>query len=201
MKRQTTPWALGLFLMIGALLMPVETMAQDLHPSRRASPTGVARTHVGDAYVTVSYARPYMRRRAIFGTGDDVLVPYGQVWRTGANEGTEIFFQEDVMVNGQRVAAGMYTIFTVPGENQWAFHLSPQLGLWATGVLDRSKSPAFTPNVYDASKDVLQTTVSTQSLDEAVQQFTIGFENAGQGVHLVMSWENTAVRVPIMPAN
>ena len=67
--------------------------AQDLHPSRRPSPIGIAKTHLGDTYVKVTYGRPYVRNRQIFGTNTDsteFLTPYGQIWRTGANEATEI---------------------------------------------------------------------------------------------------------------
>ena len=80
------------FLAALALTLTSQTVgAQDLHASRRLSPIGIARTHVGDTYVKVTYGRPYVRSREIFGTNTDsttFLVPFGQIWRTGASEAT-----------------------------------------------------------------------------------------------------------------
>ena len=92
--------------------------AQDLHPSRRPSPMGMARISLGDAYLRVVYSRPYKRDRTnIFGTKESgALVPYGEIWRTGANEATEITVTKDVLVAGKRLPAGTYSLFTTPGE-------------------------------------------------------------------------------------
>ena len=115
---------------LAALLVAVTAsglVAQDLHPSRRPSPMGLARTHLGDTYVKIHYSRPYERGRDnIFGTEESgALVPYGKVWRTGANEATEITITGPVMVAGQRLEAGTYSVFTVPGPTRWEIRFHP----------------------------------------------------------------------------
>ena len=182
------------------LLLAAPAQAQDLHPSRRPSPIGIAKTHLGDTYVKVTYGRPYMRGRAIFGTNTDsatFLVPFGQVWRTGANEATEITVTAPVLIAGEPLDAGTYSIFTEPGANEWVIHVSPQLGLDGTGRLGPE---GFTPNVYDPAQDVLTVTVPSGSLDEDVDQFTISFDDTEAGADMVLQWERTEVRIPVAPA-
>lgn len=190
------------FLLVAALLLAAPVAAQDLHPSRRPSPVGIAKTHLGGTYVKVTYGRPYVRNRAIFGANTDsttFLVPYGRIWRTGANEATELTTTGPLLVAGQRLAAGTYSLFTEPGADAWVLHVSPQLGLDGTGRLDEDGS--FTPDVYDPGRDVLVVTVPAGRTDEMVDQFTISFEKAGDGVDLVLRWERTEVRVPLRPAS
>lgn len=174
------------------------SFAQDLHPSRRPSPIGIAKTHVGDSYVKVTYGRPYMRGREIFGANTDdqtFLVPFGEVWRTGANEATEITVTEDVMIGGQHLDAGTYSIFAEPNADEWTIHVSPHLGLDGTGNFDPS-TQTFT-QVFDPADDVLTLTVPANSIEDAVDQFTIEFEGAGNGADMVFRWETTEVRVPL----
>lgn len=176
------------------------TLAQDLHPSRRPSPLGIAKTHVGDAYVKITYSRPYMRDREIFGTNTDdatFLVPFGEVWRTGANEATEITLTGDVMIGGEHLNAGTYSIFTEPNADEWVIHISPHLGLDGTGNFDPA-TQTFT-TIFDPADNVLTLTAPSSGIDEAVDQFTIEFEAAGGGADLVLRWENTEVRVPVRP--
>ena len=175
--------------------------AQDLHPSRRLSPIGIARTHLGDSYVKITYGRPYVRGREIFGTNTDTttfLVPYGEVWRTGASEATEITVTGPVSLAGNRLEPGTYSIFTVPGADNWMIHVSPQTGLDGTGIFN-ADTGEFTPNVYDPNMDVFAVSVPAVELpeDEMVDQFTISFEENEMGADLVLRWERTEVRVPI----
>lgn len=182
-------------LLAAVLLMPTQSAeAQDLHPSRLMSPLGLTRAMVGDAYVKVHYSRPYIRRRTVMGD----LVPFGSVWRTGANAGTEITTTSDLMVGGEKLPAGTYTIFTVPGEQSWMIHFSPQLNMWATGRYDVNATPRFTPDIYDPEQDVLRVSAPVTMLEEDVDPFTIDLEKQDDGsVHLVLSWEKTSVRTPI----
>lgn len=175
-----------------------DAVAQDLHPSRRPSPIGIAKTHVGDTYVKVTYGRPYMRGREIFGANTDeqtYLVPFGEVWRTGANEATEITVTGDVMLGGQHLDAGTYSIFTEPNEDEWVIHISPHLGLDGTGIFDPA-TQSFTP-VFDPADNVLTLTVPSSRVDDEVDQFTIDFEEAGDGADMVLRWEHTEVRIPV----
>lgn len=182
------------------VLTAVPAAAQDLHPSRRPSPVGIAKTFLGDTYLKVTYGRPYVRGRAIFGSPEDgkkYLVPFGQTWRTGANEATEITLTAPVRVAGQRLEAGTYSIFTVPGASTWEVRFHPGLGMDGVGRL--GPDGKFT-RTYDPAKDVLVVQVPSGTLTDPVDQFTIAFEEFAEGTEMVLSWETTEVRVPITPA-
>ena len=189
-------------LAAGVFLVPEPASSQDLHPSRRPSPIGIAKSHIGETYVKVTYGRPYIRGRRIFGAPADTvtyLVPFGQLWRTGANEATELTTTAPLQIAGQRLAAGTYAIFTVPAASSWEVRFSPQLGLDGTGRIDE-ESGEFTADVHDPSRDVLRVTVPSGGTSEDVDQFTIEFEKTGTGVDMVMRWERTEVRIPIAAA-
>jgi hypothetical protein len=185
---------------VAALAAPIAITAQDLHPSRRPSPMGMARINLGDAYVRVVYNRPYKReRKNIFGTKESgALVPYGERWRTGANEATEITVTRDVMVAGQKLAAGTYSVSTTPGPDKWSVHFNSKLGLDGLGIFANN---TFTP-VDLAPTDVLVVTVPATQLpeDKEVDQLTFEFEKTGTGADLVLRWIRTEVRVPIAAA-
>lgn len=180
------------------LLLPTLAGAQDLHPSRRPSPMGMARITVGDTYMFVVYSRPYKRGRDnIFGTEEtEALVPYGKLWRTGANAATQITFTHEVKVDGKPLAAGTYSLFTTPGETEWAIHFNSELGLSSTG---RFTDGEFTPVDLPAS-DVLVVTVPSRSVEEEVDQFTISFEATDGGADLLLTWITAQIRVPIAVA-
>ena len=129
-----------------AAIAPSFVAAQDLHPSRRKSPLGMSRTTIGDAYVKITYGQPYKRERDnIFGTKESgAVVPYGEIWRTGANEATEITVTKDVMIAGKKLPAGTYSLFTTPGAESWKFHFNSLLGLDGTGHYD-PVAEKFTP--------------------------------------------------------
>ncbi|RZV41630.1 MAG: DUF2911 domain-containing protein [Acidimicrobiales bacterium] len=169
-------------------------MAQDLHPSRRPSPMGMARITVDDTYMRVVYSRPYKRGRDnIFGTeASDALVPYGKIWRTGANEATELTVTGDVMVGDQKLAAGTYSLFTVPGPESWTVHINSALGLSGTGRFVDGK---FTPVDIPAS-DVVVATAAVGTLEEEVEQFTIAWKAADGGADMCLQWITTEVCVP-----
>ena len=172
--------------------------AQDLHPSRRPSPVGIAKVLMGDTYVKVTYGRPYMRGRAVFGAaGDSItyLVPFGEVWRTGANEATELTTTGPLMVAGKRLEAGTYSVFTVPGATSWSIRFSPELGLDGTNRMDEATGQFVTG--YDPEGDVLHVDVPSHATDEVVDQFTVALDRTPQGADLVLSWERTEVRVPL----
>lgn len=186
---------------LAGLMAASPAAAQDLHPSRRPSPVGIAKTHLGETYVKVTYGRPYMRGRSIFGApGDTVtyLVPFGQLWRTGANEATELTTTRPLVVAGRRLDAGTYAIFTVPGAQTWSIRFSPQLGLDGTNRFDEA-SGQFRPG-YDESQDVLRVDVPAGRTEEVIDQFTIEFERTAAGADLVVRWERTEVRIPLAAA-
>ncbi|AMY07276.1 hypothetical protein LuPra_00443 [Luteitalea pratensis] len=183
-----------------ALVAPLVVSAQDLHPSRRPSPLGIARITLGDAYIRIVYGRPYKRgRNNIFGTKESgAVVPYGERWRTGANEASEITVTRDVLVAGQKLAAGTYSLFTTPAAGTWKVHFNSRLGLDGVGIF---ANDTFTP-VDLAPTDIL--TVSTPATelpaDKEVDQFTFEFEKTAAGADMVLRWIRTEVRVPIAVA-
>jgi hypothetical protein len=189
-----------LFSFAAALAAPLAAVGQDLHPSRRPSPLGLARITLGTTYVSVVYGRPYKRgRNNIFGTKEsNAVVPFGERWRTGANEASEITFTRNVTVAGKPLPAGTYSLFTTPGPDSWTVHFNSRLGLDGTGTFTDGQ---FTP-VELAPTDVLSVTAKVIQLPEnrEVDQFTIDFERGGAGADLVLRWIRTEVRVPIAAA-
>ncbi len=184
-----------------AILAALPAAAQDLHPSRRPSPMGMARITVDDTYMRVVYSRPYKRGRDnIFGTEESgALVPFGKVWRTGANEATEITLTGDVLVGDQRLPAGTYSLFTTPGPEQWSVHFNSELGLSGTGRFD-AETRQFTP-IDLAAADLLVHTAAVRKLEEKVDQFTIVFDAAEGGADMCLRWILTEVCVPFrLPA-
>jgi hypothetical protein len=148
-----------------------------------ASPAATVMQTVGLTQVTVEYSRPSMKGRAIF--GEDGLVPFGKVWRTGANSATKIEFSEDVKVAEHDLKAGAYAILSVPGSEEWEVMFFPyESSNWGSYP---DKTPAATVKV---------TAGSTSS---AYETFTIELAHlSNDGAHLVMKWENTKVAIPVM---
>lgn len=132
------------------------------------------------ALVRVIYSRPAKKDREVFGK----LVPYGKVWRTGANENTEIKFYQDATIQGKKVKAGTYSLFTIPGETEWTIILNSDLDYWG----------AFK---YNQANDVARFTVPSQkSTDAPIETFSIQFPKGSDAI-MRMGWDNTIVEVPI----
>lgn len=131
------------------------------------------------AMIRVVYSRPQKNGREVFGK----LVPFGEVWRTGANEATEIKFSQDVEFAGKHVKAGTYSLFTIPYEKQWTIILNSDLDYWGES--------------YKASSDVVRVTTPTVELSNPVEYFTIQFESKGnkEGV-MKLAWDKTSAEVP-----
>lgn len=131
------------------------------------------------AIIRVTYSRPLKNEREIFGK----LVPYGQVWRTGANEATEIKFYQDVDFGGKKVKAGSYSLFTIPGEKEWTVILNSDLDYWGAYK-------------YNQKNDVIRVPASVKSLSEPLESFSIQFERKGdkQGV-MKLAWDTTVAEV------
>jgi hypothetical protein len=160
------------------LLLAIPAMAQDA-PQVRLSPVAIAQTTVNGTYIKVVYGQPHKRDRVVFGE----LVPYGQVWRTGANEATEITFTGDVEIAGETIPAGTYSVFTIPGEDTWTFILNSGLGIWGTR--------------YNEANNVFTATFPAETLDTTWEAFTIRMEREENTARLNMMWDNTKVIVPI----
>tara|TARA_B100000683_G_scaffold61227_1_gene59474 strand:- start:4760 stop:5608 length:849 start_codon:yes stop_codon:yes gene_type:complete len=138
---------------------------------------------VGLTEIEVEYNRPSKRGRDIFGN----LVPFGKLWRTGANSGTEISFSTDVSINGEKIKEGTYSIFSIPNEDSWSIILYSDTDLWSV------------PRNWDESKVVFQSEFSTNVYNShIVETFTISFDDiTNNDANLVFSWDDTFVQVPI----
>lgn len=145
-----------------------------------ASPAATLKQKVGVTDVEVTYSRPSLRGRKMFGA----MIPYGEVWRTGANTATRISFSSDVTLQGTKLAAGSYELFTVPGETEWTVIVQklPEKASWG----------AYT---YKAENDTARVKVKPVSIP-LVETFAIGFDSLNDvGATLNLDWETT--RVPV----
>lgn len=168
-------------LLSAAILILMTTTLPAFAQQPRVSPPVKASGEIGKATITIDYSSPSMRGRKIMGD----LVPFGKVWRTGANEATTLTTDRDLMIRSLHVPAGTYTLFTVPGEQDWWLIVNKQTGQWGTR--------------YDESQDLGRVPMNVDTLDEAVESFLISIEPTkdGRGM-LKLTWENTEASVPIM---
>src|SRR5437773_1206998 len=146
---------------------------------QRPSPAAKAECKFSDGKsITVDYSSPRMKGRKIFGD----LVPYGQVWRAGANEATTFVTTSALTVEGKDVPAGSYTIFTVPAQDKWTLIINKKTGEW--GI----------PYKYQ-SDELARVPMQASSTSGPVENFTINYGQNGGSCTLQMSWENTQASV------
>jgi len=130
--------------------------------------------------VRIIYGRPQKNDRVIFGD----LVPYGSVWRLGANEATEIEFFKDVKIDNKKIPKGRYTLYAIPDTDKWTIIVNSETNIWG----------AFK---YDSKKDLLRTSAPIQKQTESTEIFTMLFEKKNStGANLVMAWDNVLVKLP-----
>ena len=167
--------ALTLFV-VGSLHAQIKTPAP--------SPAAKLEQTVGMTDFTVEYSRPGMKGRSIFAA--DGLVPYGQMWRTGANKNTMITADKDFSFGGTDVEAGSYAIFTKPMADQWEVYLYTDTENWGT------------PRAWDDEKVAAKVMAKSMTMSEAMENFTVMFDElTNDGANLYMGWANTIVAVPI----
>lgn len=153
--------------------------------NRTLSPPGSAALTNGDLSVSITYSRPSVRGRLIFGTKEQgALQPYGKYWRLGANEATEITFNKDVNFNGSQVKTGTYRIYAVPLEDGFEIILNTALGRWG----------AFEP---DHGLDILKTKVPAEKTPTSVEQYTISLLPMENGVNVLFEWSDTRWSIPV----
>ncbi len=159
-----------------------EATAANDYGRKLPSPPAKAHVTLGDEkLITIDYSTPFMRGRKIFGG----LLPYGQVWRTGANPATTLKTEANLKIGSLTVPAGTYTVYSVPSETQWKLIINKQTGQWGT--------------VYNQNQDLGRTDMEKGPTPSApVQKFEIRFENTkGNKTELHIIWENTDVFVPV----
>jgi hypothetical protein len=132
--------------------------------------------------IKVLYGRPQKKKRTIFGDGG--IVSYGDIWRTGANEATEITFYKDVTFGGKPLKAGTYTLFTIPGTKEWTIILNSDLDVWG----------AYS---YNKNKDALRVKVPATTAANSIEALSIAFKEVEDGVHLNLAWDMVRVAIPI----
>ena len=143
------------------------------------SPTDSIKTRVAGAALAVRYSRPSTRGRAIFGN----VVPWNQVWRTGANQATVFETSADLVMAGTSVPAGKYSLWTLPSPGGWKLIVNKNTGQWGTD--------------YNARYDLARLDMTVEQLPQSVEQFTIGIEPKGSGGVLKLEWEKTRASVPL----
>ena len=172
------PSKVALLLLI--LSLPASLYAQ-LEIAPRPSPVAVTSCRYKDTYVKITYCQPHKRGREIFGS----LVPFGQVWRTGANEATEILLTRDIEINGIPLKAGSYSIFSIPEKDKWTIIFNADLGLWGSYN-------------YNSKMDVLRVEAPTEKLTSVVYEpFTISLDSKNDKADLVFQWDKTKVTLSL----
>ena len=146
----------------------------------QASPKSTTTQVVGLTNVEIVYSRPSARGRDVFNN----LVPFGKLWRTGANENTMISFSDDVVIDGKTLAKGKYAIFTTPRADNWEIVFYSDTNNWGN------------PENWDETKVALRTNAKSEMLNRNVESFTIGINNLDNNfAHLEISWEKTLVAI------
>lgn len=158
-------------------------VAQKL-PGPDASPADIAYLRndgrKSDPVIRLIYSRPAKKGRTMLGEKE----PFGKVWRTGANEATEIKLYTDVTFAGKTIPAGTYTLYTIPDKTEWTIIFNTKLDTW--GAYD-----------YEESKDVARIKVPVEKPDAEVENFTIMFDGGKGTGTMILAWENTLVKVPL----
>ena len=178
---------LPLLIAAGLLVFGARSAAaQDIvPPPNPASPRAVTQTSFSDGtYASIHYGSPRKRDREIFGG----LVPFGAVWRLGANEATEMTVTQDIRLGDMDLAAGTYALLAIPNEETWTLIVNAGLGMWG----------AFS---YSEEHDVLRLETPVSMTDDIHEAFTITLEanEEGSSAMLSMMWDQTSVAIPVTP--
>jgi hypothetical protein len=179
------------FALIAVSLFAIATLASAQmnmsdDKSKRPSPPASAACKFSDGKtIKIDYSSPRAKGRKIFGDASEkALVPYGQIWRTGANDATTFVTDTNLNVGGKAVPAGSYTIFTVPKADAWSLVISKKTGEWGTD--------------YPGEKeDLVRVPMTVSKTSAPVENFTIAFDQAGSKCTLQVEWENTRASVEI----
>lgn len=169
-------------LLVAALLTFVSVLAAQKDKSQRLSPPAQAQCKLPDGKtITMDYSSPRAKGRKIFGG----LVPYGEIWRTGANEATTFVTDANLTVGRLTVPAGSYTIFTIPNPDKWTLIINKKTGEWGT------------PYNYEAD-ELGRGDMKVSATPGPVENFTIAFDQVSNTCQLTMTWENTQASVGIV---
>ncbi|MDX1760989.1 MAG: DUF2911 domain-containing protein [Christiangramia sp.] len=135
------------------------------------------------AVARVIYSRPQKRNREIFGK----LIPYGEIWRTGANEATEITLYKDMKVADAMIKAGTYSLYTIPGEKEWTVILNNKINTW--GAYE-----------YSEKEDKVRIQVPVRQAPNTIEALSMAFQEANNGADLIIGWDDSYIKVPFKSA-
>jgi hypothetical protein len=142
------------------------------------SPRDTARAIISGAVMLIDYGRPATRGRVVFGE----VVPWNEVWRTGANAATQFELTRDILINGVAVPSGKYSLWTIPARGRWQLIVNKQTGQWGTA--------------YDSTQDLARIPVTTEIVNDPVERFTVRIDPTSTGGLIRMAWDRTQVRIP-----
>jgi hypothetical protein len=168
---------------LAALLLPVLTLLASAQQdqSKRPSPAAQAQCKFSDGKtIKTDYSSPRVKGRKIFGG----LVPYGQVWRTGANDATTLVTDTNLNLGGKDIPAGSYTIFTIPNADKWTLIISKKMGEWGIPYPGEGE-------------DFVRVDMRVSQLPSPVENFTVGFDQTGSTCAMHVDWETTRAGVDI----
>lgn len=167
-------------LIAGALLF-ISLFAEAQLKTPAPSPTQSLRQDFGLGNIELAYSRPSVRGRKVYGD----LLPYGQVWRTGANSATTISFTDEVIIGGKKIPAGKYGLLSIPGAKQWIMIISKQ-------------TDVTSPADYNVDQDMVRVNVSSVKSKSSTETFTLSIQDIKPtSCNLVLSWEKRSVSLPI----
>lgn len=160
----------------------IDTKAQSFEDLDKSPMDAVmARNGNNSPFVRVIYSRPKKRGREILGN----LVPHGEVWRTGANEATEIRFYNTASINGQLIEPGTYTLFVIPNKNKWTFIINSEELSWGT-------------ENYDEANNLISLEIDIRRTATIIEDFSISLRPLKGGTSLLIGWDDTFIEVPII---
>ncbi len=168
-------------VVVCALFLQIDIFSQRFDNIDK-NPTDIAywrKNKVSKPLVKVIYSRPHKNEDIVFGS----QVPYGEIWRTGANEATEVKFYADMMFGNKLVKAGTYIMHTIPGEKEWTIILNSNTDTWGASF-------------YDQSKDVVRIKIPSRKAEE-LDVFSIAFKHSFQNYFMVLAWDSTRINIPL----
>ena len=175
-----------LLILVGLFIFGFAGLQLIKYNTKKHSPEEAFTHNAGNVNFEIYYNRPYKNDREIFGN----LVPFGEVWRTGANEATTFTTDKDVMVDGTQLPAGTYTLWTIPNKDSWKVIFNNKLYDWGVSFKDGKAT-------RDPQYDQLIVEVPVQPLLNVVEQFSIYFQNANGFTLMFLAWDQTAIAIPI----
>lgn len=173
-------FAISCVVCLGLAMMATVASCQQDKSKRPSPPVKAECSLAGGKAITIDYSSPRAKGRKIYGE----LVPFGEIWRAGANEATAFVTTAHLTVGGKDVPAGSYTIFTIPSADKWTLVISKGTGEWGTAY-------------PGPDKDLTRADMKVSKLPSPVENFTIAFDKAGGGCTLRMDWETTRASVEV----